>query len=128
MSTFSPAEPFEIGEAAYGDHITLALSGELDIVSAAELESRLGRLSADGIRGLTLDLSGLTFMDSTGLRAVLRAKELADSEGYELSLVPGPPNIQRVFELTALVDVLPFEAAGGVPPDAPPAAPRGTGA
>jgi anti-anti-sigma regulatory factor len=48
-------------------------------------------------------------MDSTGLRTVLLAKELCDSHGFELSLVPGPPKVQRLFELTALLDVLPFD-------------------
>jgi hypothetical protein len=39
---------------------------------------------------------------------VLRVKELADSHGYEFLLVPGPPSIQRLFEMTGLLHRLPF--------------------
>jgi anti-anti-sigma factor len=51
-------------------------------------------------------------MGSTGLRLILLAKELCEEHGYDFLLVPGPANIQRMFELTGLLDVLPFEADG----------------
>jgi anti-anti-sigma regulatory factor len=50
-------------------------------------------------------------MDSTGLRTVLLAKELTDTLGCELSIVPGPPSVQRIFEITALLDGLPWTDA-----------------
>jgi anti-sigma B factor antagonist len=88
----------------------LVLSGDLDMASATALKDMLLGVSRNGTTSVTLDLSGLTFMDSTGLFMVLFAKELADTHGYELSLIPGPPKIQRIFELTALLDLLPFQA------------------
>ena len=115
MDELGPCEPFAVHEAVYGAHHTLALSGELDIVSAAELEARLREVSSDGTTGITLDLSRVTFMDSAGLRAVLYAKELADSHECEFAVIPGPPNVQRLFELAALLNVLPFEIGGRTP-------------
>jgi anti-sigma B factor antagonist len=109
MSRFPLHEPFATQDAVCEGRHTLAPSGELDIVSAVELESNLLHISRARTTGITLDLSRLTFKDSTGLRAVLFAKRLADRHGYEFSIVPGPPRIQRVFELVALLDVLPFQ-------------------
>jgi anti-sigma B factor antagonist len=109
VNEFPLPEPFEARDVVC-DSRRLILSGELDIASASELEAILLQVSQDGSTAITLDLSRLTFMDSTGLRAVLFAKELADRHGRAFSLVPGPPEIQRLFEITALLDVLPFEA------------------
>jgi anti-anti-sigma factor len=64
---------------------------------------------------LTLDLSATTFIDSSGLRAVLLGKELTDEQGHGFSIIPGPPKVQRLFELTALLDVLPFESESEIP-------------
>jgi anti-sigma B factor antagonist len=100
---------FEVQDAVCGGRHTLVLSGELDLVSSGALESMVLLLCADGITGIALDLSKLTFMDSTGLRAVLCVREVAESHGYEFLLIPGPRNIQRLFELTGLSQVLPFE-------------------
>lgn len=102
-------ELVDIRVAVADGRYTVAVTGELDIVSAGKLEAVLLQISGDSASAVRLDLSGLTFMDSTGLRTVLRAKELSDSHGFELSLVPGPPKVQRLFEVTALLRVLPFE-------------------
>jgi anti-sigma B factor antagonist len=114
-------ETIEVQDATGDGRHTLVLSGELDIASSAELKARLLQLCANQTTAITLDLSRLTFMDSTGLFMVLFAKELADTHGYDFSLVPGSPTIQHVFELTGLLDALPFRADGikAVPPCAP---------
>jgi anti-anti-sigma factor len=104
-----PPLGFEVQDAVSGGRHTLVLSGELDLVSAGALEAMLLLLGSEGVSGVALDLSKLTFMDSTGLRAVLCAKQVAESHGYEFLVVPGPRNIQRLFELTGLLEVLPFE-------------------
>jgi len=102
-------EPFEAQDVARDGRHTLVLSGDLDIASATTLKELLLEVSLVGTTGITLDLSGLTFMDSTGLFMVLFAKELADTHGYDLSIVPGSQKIQRIFELTGLLDLMPFQ-------------------
>jgi anti-sigma B factor antagonist len=111
MRGFALPETFEARDAVHEGHRTLILRGELDIASAGRLEATLLEVCADGTTGITLDLSGLTFMDSTGLSAVLLAKVMTENHICELSIIPGPPNVQHVFELAGLLEVLPWTDA-----------------
>ena len=61
-----------------------------------------------------LDLRELTFMDSTGLRALAQTNARADEAGFALSIIRGPRQIERVLEISGLADLLPLV-------DAPPA-------
>jgi anti-sigma B factor antagonist len=122
MSQFGPgsasaAEAFEIQDAVSGGRHVLMLSGELDIASAPELTAILAHLSSNRTRQVLIDLSRLNFMDSSGLQALLAAKELCAVQGCEFMLVPGPRQVQRVFEVCGLLDVLSFETpeAGSSP-------------
>jgi anti-anti-sigma factor len=103
---------FQVQDIVSDGRHRLVLSGELDLAPAAELESMLLRLCGDGTKEIALDLSKLRFMGSVGLRLILVAKELCEQHGYEFLLVPGPANIQRMFEMTGLLESLPFEAEG----------------
>jgi anti-anti-sigma factor len=60
----------------------------------------------DGPSVLVLDLSQLSFLDSTGLRAVVTADERARSNGRRLVVVRGPDPVQRVFAITRLEERL----------------------
>jgi anti-anti-sigma factor len=108
---------FDVEDRVDGSRHILVLRGELDMLSSLELEAT-ALAAKRGASHLTLDLSELTFLDLRGLRMVLFAKELCDWDGCDFRLVPGPPSVQRVFELTDLLDVLPFEsdAARGFQP------------
>jgi anti-anti-sigma factor len=99
---------FEVQDVVSDGRHRLVLTGELDLAPAAELEATLLRLCADGTKEIALDLSKLRFMGSIGLRLMLLARELCEKHGYEFQLIAGPANIQRVFEMTGLLDVLPF--------------------
>ncbi|MCW2969197.1 MAG: anti-sigma factor antagonist [Solirubrobacterales bacterium] len=90
---------------------TLMLSGELDIASFGRLETATRQLTANGARSITLDLRELEFMDLAGLRAILEVHERFEEGGYELRLIPGPWQIQSLFERTGLLKVLPFSSA-----------------
>ena len=102
----------ELVDVVSGSRHTLRLSGALDMASATGLNEALLRLSADGTQAITLDLTNLEFMDSTGLYAILSAKELCQRHEYEFSLIQGPASIRRLFEVTGLLDSLPFQAHG----------------
>jgi anti-sigma B factor antagonist len=99
---------FDVEDRVDGSRHILVLRGELDMRSSPDLEATVVVAQRDA-SSLVLDLSRLTFIDLRGLRMVLFAKELCEWDGCELRLVPGPPGVQRVFELTGLIDVLPFE-------------------
>jgi anti-anti-sigma factor len=87
---------------------TLALSGELDLASSWLVDLPLLKIGANGTTSFTLDLSGLTFIDSTGVRAVLAARGLCAARDCDFKVVPGPAHVQRLFELSGLIEHLPF--------------------
>jgi anti-anti-sigma factor len=87
----------------------IAASGELDLSGAQVLESELERLQADPDLGtVVLDLRGLEFMDSSGLRLVVLADMRAREAGRRLVLVRGPETVHRVFEITRMSERLDF--------------------
>jgi anti-sigma B factor antagonist len=83
-----------------GAHV--ALTGELDIASAPKLEEEVRRLESQGRTLIVLDLRGLEFMDSSGLRALLAADSRARERGARLVIVRGDERIQRVLRITRL--------------------------
>lgn len=87
---------------------TISLAGELDLATAGEVQRELERVEATDARRIVLDLSELTFMDSTGVRLVVSANARSRDGDGRLELVRGPHNVQRVFELCGVVELLPF--------------------
>jgi anti-anti-sigma factor len=87
---------------------TLVLTGELDRASAHTLEAAIERLCESGTAAITLDLSRLDYIDSTGVAVVAFRSGLCQRRGYEFALIPGSWLIQRAFELAGLAEQLPF--------------------
>ena len=91
--------------------VVLAIAGDLDVAGATEAQKRLLSLELDPGAQLVLDLSELTFIDSTGVRLILQARDRALRHGAELVLVRGPEPVMRVLELVGLDDQLDVEDA-----------------
>ena len=92
-----------------GTVAVIAAAGELDLSGAQVLEGELERLQADPALGtVVLDLRGLEFMDSSGLRLVVLADMRAREAGRRFVLVRGPETVHRVFEITRMSDRLDF--------------------
>jgi anti-sigma B factor antagonist len=103
----------EVLQDAGEDGPTIRLVGELDISTADALEQLLSELGAPGGPDrILVDLSGLRFMDSTGLRLLVTADLRLREDGRELRLVPGPEPVHRVFRLALLEERLTFVDAG----------------
>lgn len=82
------------------------VAGEIDVTSAAVLRDALEALIADGRRRLTLDLSDVTFLDSTGLGIVVgRLKRLA-RHGGTMTVAASHERVLRVFSITGLDQLL----------------------
>jgi anti-anti-sigma factor len=103
-ATFTVAE-----DAGNGGERVIRLHGELDIDAAPDLERALLRSRPAGQR-VVLDLSELQFMDSTGLRVLLRARAAAEEGHWEIFLRDVPSNIRRLFDMTGVHEALPSEA------------------
>jgi anti-sigma B factor antagonist len=87
----------------------VAPTGELDISGASVLQAELDRLAgAEGLGAVVLDLRGLEFMDSSGLRLVVLADMRARDTGRRFALVRGQETVHRVFELTRMSERLDF--------------------
>lgn len=95
-----------------GGELTAAISGEFDMAATFTVEPALERaLEEPELRGLTLDLSNVTFIDSTGIGVVLWLAGELDARELAMRIVPGPPEVQRVFESVGIAEVLPFQTA-----------------
>ena len=103
-----------------GDAVTIAFRGELDISRAEEVERELERVETDGPGLVVIDLRGLDFLDSTGLRLILGADSRARRDGRRVVIVPGPEKVHRVFRITLLDRRLEFA-------ESPEAAAQGSG-
>ncbi len=82
--------------------VVLPLSGDLDVAGATAAQKRLVGLELRPGDQLVLDLSGLHFLDPTGVRLILRAREHALRHGAGFVVVRGPDTVMRVLELVGL--------------------------
>ena len=90
-----------------GTHL-IALSGEIDAHSAPRLGSRLFGLAEDGMRRVIVDLSDVTFIDSTGIGVLLNALRHFSLRHARMVLVCPTERMLRPFEVTGLVRRLPI--------------------
>jgi anti-sigma B factor antagonist len=93
---------------------TLELDGELDASTAQALENEILVAERAEAEVVTIDLRGLEFMDSSGVRVLQRAQRRMGSAD-RLRILPGPRTVQKVFRLTRTESDLPFEDVEGGP-------------
>ena len=95
-----------------GNAVIVAIAGELDLATAEPVREAVAKAMSQARQRLIIDLGGLTFIDSSGLHAILDAYKLSQDVVPAFTIRPGPPNVQLVFALTNLLDRLPFEISG----------------
>lgn len=88
---------------------TLLLTGDLTHRSAHLLEMEIERLCEQGVTGITLDLRGLTHIDSSGVAVIAFRSGLCKRRGCDFALIAGSPEIQQVFQRANVVGGLPFQ-------------------
>lgn len=110
MNGFDAADLFEMTERREDGATVVALSGELDFGTVAQVQQRLTELRDAG-EPVVLDLDRLTFMDSTGIRLVLTACEDARARDWRFSVTRGSERVQRVLEAAQVIDRLPYRDA-----------------
>jgi anti-anti-sigma factor len=111
QSRTSPADRafhVETGADEHGGVITPV--GEFDSSALGPFEEAVTELIEDE-RPIVIDLSRLTFIDSSGLWAITLTQRLCRKRGLGLLIKPGPERVQSVFEVTGLADLLPFTSA-----------------
>ena len=108
MAGIHPPDMLEVVVSKRGRSRTISLKGELDIATAPDLEELLTKSRKDGLDALKVDLRGLDFIDSNGLRVLVEAWKSCFKEGVTFTLAPGPRQVQRVFDVAGLLDQLPW--------------------
>lgn len=96
--------PFEVSTSVSPDGVpALQASGDLDVASADQLVSAASAVLGEG-SALTLDLGGVTFMDSTGLGAVIKIRNHLVDRGGSLTLTAISPSVERVLVLVGMAE------------------------
>jgi anti-sigma B factor antagonist len=93
---------FSIERNEEAERLRLALYGELDLYSAPRLDDELVRAEGEMWPELVLDLCRLDFMDSSGLRLLLRAHARAEQEGRRVRIVHSGGTVGRVLRITSV--------------------------
>jgi anti-sigma B factor antagonist len=100
-------KPFDIDVQEREGSVLVRLSGEIDLAAVEAIETELVPLE-DRFPTVILDLRDVTFLDSTGLRAIVSADARARSNGFELKIVRGPEQVQKILYLAGLDKILPL--------------------
>ena len=98
-------EQLQLSESDRSGARLLAIRGELDVATAHLLGDKLNILLGEH-SSVELDMSGLSFIDSTGLGVLVRATEVADQSGRDLTIGALSEPVMRVVELTGLSERL----------------------
>lgn len=114
---------FDLARMEYGGHPVVFVYGEIDVLTAPRLHETLQEVIAESPRSLLVDLANVTFIDSTGLGALVVAHRHLEERGGRLRLVSVPPPVAQVLEVTGLLDrfevYADMEAAGESRPEPP---------
>lgn len=95
----APDTPLAITPTATG----FAIAGEIDAHTAPSISQTL---AASTSRSLEIDLSGVEFVDSSGLRALIEAHQAFESKGGSLTLTRPSPSVTKLFEISGVGDYL----------------------
>lgn len=106
MTTDLPS--FELGVESDDARVAFIPRGELDLATAPELEEQVLAAIREGARSVVLDLRELTFMDSTGVRTIVAAHQMAEETGNGLKIVRPPRDsaVSRVIEISGIDEAL----------------------
>jgi anti-sigma B factor antagonist len=100
----SPVVPhFELAEESSGNgaHV-IRVSGEIHVSTAPEFAQRLSAAIDSGKTAIVLDMSGVEFIDSTGLSVLLNGLRLVTQMHGRLAIVCANPTVLRLFQITSL--------------------------
>jgi anti-sigma B factor antagonist len=97
-------ETFEVSEASDDRSVVVTLSGEIDVAAAPTVRERLEQAAGRDVP-LVIDLTGVSFIDSTALGVLIGIQKLRAETGGELRLVISEPRVLKVFEITGLTDL-----------------------
>jgi anti-sigma B factor antagonist len=99
---------FQIEERSVQGATVVAVTGEIDVATAPQLQECLHGLIAQSRSSLVIDLLAVTFLDSTALGVLVGALKRCREQGGDLQLVVADARILKIFEITGLTTVFPI--------------------
>jgi anti-sigma B factor antagonist len=87
------------------NRVVLSLDGELDMANAPRLQQAIDCEDVNA-KTVVLDLQQLTFLDSTGLRVILAARERCQERGQKFAITRGSEQVQRLLSVTGVASHL----------------------
>lgn len=125
-ATFSAAEPpialnepsspdlasvLQLRTTRDAEGVALAVAGELDVTTRDRLLAEAAVLRSAGHGHVVLDLRSMSFVDASGMAAIVELARILDLGGVQTSILAGPRAVMRTFALAGLTDRLPFRTA-----------------
>jgi anti-anti-sigma factor len=98
----------QVSTARRGSLAVLTVVGEVDLDTAGTLADEAISASSTGAAHLVIDLGGVTFLDSSGLKVLVATRKRTEQAGQGLSLVAVPRAVMRVLTVTALDQAFTF--------------------
>ena len=105
------ADPHELRVDVLGnahEGFVVVVTGDIDLGSAPTVHDRLHGLAAAG-PGVVVDLAGVTFIDSSGIHALLASARAIEAAGGTLVIASPSPTVRRLLELVKADDVVAIE-------------------
>lgn len=93
-----------IDQSTIGEYTVLDVAGEIDLATAPQFEEQVANVAGD--KPLVVDMSNVTFMDSTGLRVLIGAHERAEESGGRLSIVAADGPVTKLLNITGVAEWL----------------------
>lgn len=99
----SPVVPhFELSEESSGGAHVICVRGEIHVTTTPRFAERLTAAIEGGKTAVVLDMTGVEFIDSTGLSVLLNGLRLVGQRGGHLAIVCANPTVLRLFQITGL--------------------------
>jgi anti-sigma B factor antagonist len=99
-------QDFDVTIVQVDGHTKVRLTGDIDLATATDLRQRLDPVIAAGTGDVDLDLSDVTFLDSSGLVALLHVRQALHDTRQRLRVRNPSKPVLRVFELSGVLDVM----------------------
>lgn len=104
MAPESVENSLSVSTSAAGDHTLISVSGEVDAASADSLRSTVFDVIEGGQANVKIDMSDVSFIDSSGLRVLIAGYKAAESAGGGLSVAEPSEAVRRLLEITGQLE------------------------
>jgi anti-anti-sigma factor len=108
----------------HGDRATIQVGGEVDLATCPQLQAVLGELVDRGFHHLIIDLEQVSFLDCSGIRVLVHARQRVQEHSGSVRLARPTPPVWRVLALTGMTTVFPIDSSVGEALATKPVGPR----